>query len=65
MALTSEVRKMVHGISRQTWLAGYLRMVICCLCCSKTKLSMVRVRMIKPTIATKKPTTKKMRQPQE
>jgi len=28
------------------------------------ELSMVRVRMIKPTIATRKPMTKKMRQPQ-
>ena len=34
------------------------------LCCSNTKLSMVRVRMIRPTIATRKPMTKKMRQPQ-
>ena len=64
MALTSDVRRMVPGISRQTWLDGYLRIVTCCLCCSNTKLSMVRVRMMRPTIATRNPMMKKMRQPQ-
>ena len=56
---------MVPGMSRQTSRAGWSSICLFALCRSKRKLSWVRVRMMMPTITSRKPAKNRTRQPQE